>query len=386
MKAITTPTTHKTRVLQVIASSRGGGAEHVRCLVHSMDRQRYAFTVVMPEDGGHVTGADLIALDGTCFVALGLSAGFSPGVLLRMREVMRQGQYQIAHCHGMRAALYARLASLTLHPRPKLVFSIHGFAAPYYPPPKRQALLALERSLAWATDAWVCVSGAERDALLRSGVAPAARVYLIRNGIEWRRFASVQEQRASMRKALRMPADAFVATTVCRLYRPRDLSTLLRAFQQVRVALPQAHLLIVGDGPLRDKVEQEMAALSLTQVVHLLGMRRDVPQILGATDVFVLASRGWEGLPLTVLEAMAASMPVVASDVGGTREAVLEGDTGYLFQPGDAAALALRLRALANDPGLARQMGQRGQARVQELFTAERMARETAALYEQLLS
>ena len=386
MKAISTPAAQKTRVLQVIASSRGGGAEHVRCLVHGMDRQRYAFTVVMPEDGGHVTGADLIALDGTCFVALGLSAGFSLGVLLRLRGVMRQGQYQIAHCHGMRAALYARLASLTLRPQPKLVFSIHGFAAPHYMPPKRQALLGLERCLAEATDAWVCVSRAERDALLRSGVAPAARVHLIRNGIEWQRFASVQEQRASMRETLRLPAGAFVATTVCRLYRPRDFSTLLRAFQQVRAALPQTHLLIVGDGPLRDKVEQEMAALSLTQVVHLLGMRRDVPQILGATDVFVLASKGWEGLPLTVLEAMAASVPVVASDVGGTREAVLDGETGYLFQPGDVAALALHLRALADDPVLARQVGQRGQARIRELFTAERMARETAALYQQLMS
>jgi glycosyltransferase involved in cell wall biosynthesis len=211
-------------------------------------------------------------------------------------------------------------------------------------------------------------------------------VYLIRNGIEWQRFASVQEQRASIREALRLPADAFVATTVCRLYRPRDFSTLLRAFQQVQVALPQAHLLVVGDGPLRGEVEREVAALTLTQAVHLLGMRRDVPQILGASDAFALASRGWEGLPLTVLEAMAASVPVVASDVGGTREAVTDGETGYLFQPGDVAALALRLRALADDPGLARQMGQRGQARVRELFTAERMVRETAALYEQLVS
>jgi glycosyltransferase involved in cell wall biosynthesis len=114
-------------------------------------------------------------------------------------------------------------------------------------------------------------------------------------------------------------------------------------------------------------------------------MRCDVPQILRATDVLVLASKGWEGLPLTVLEAMASSLPVVASDVGGTREAIVDGETGLLFPPGDATALAQGILSLAGDPLLALQMGQRGLARVREHFTFQRMARETAALYEQLL-
>jgi glycosyltransferase involved in cell wall biosynthesis len=161
---------------------------------------------------------------------------------------------------------------------------------------------------------------------------------------------------------------------------------LLYAFRRVQDALPHAHLLIVGDGPLRAQVEQWVQSLALQNHVHLLGMRRDVPQILAATNIFVLSSRGWEGLPLTVLEAMASSLPVVASDVGGTREAVINQQTGYLFPPGDMVALADHLQTLASDPALAQQMGQRGLVRVKEFFTLERMVRETAARYEQLSS
>jgi glycosyltransferase involved in cell wall biosynthesis len=113
-------------------------------------------------------------------------------------------------------------------------------------------------------------------------------------------------------------------------------------------------------------------------------MRPDVPQILGASDVFVLSSRGWEGLPLAVLEAMASSLPVVASDVGGTREAVIDGQTGLLYAPRDSDALAQRLRALHSDSALSQRMGRAGLARVEECFTVQRMVNETAALYEAL--
>jgi len=355
----------------------------VRCLVKGMNRQRYGFTVAMPEDGGHVGAADFEAM-GTQFVPLALAQGFSPSAFLSLRHLM-QSPYAIVHCHGMRAAMYGRLVALTLRKRPRLVFTIHGFAATHYPPPRRQALLSLERCLAGVTDAWICISNAERGTLLAAGVTDTKRVHVIRNGIDLERFAGVTEQRQEVRMAVTVPADAFLVTTVCRLHRPRDFGTLLHAFRCVQDALPHAHLLIVGDGPLRAQIGQLVASLALGSHVRLLGMRRDVPQILRATDVFVLSSKGWEGLPLTVLEAMASSLPVVASDVGGTREAIADLQTGYLFLPGDAAALAQHVQALANDPALAREMGQRGLARVTELFTLQRMARETAALYEQLL-
>jgi glycosyltransferase involved in cell wall biosynthesis len=333
----------------------------------------------MPLDGGNVTAEDFADLP---FHEVDIAAGFSLEAVRRIRALA--SEVDIVHMHGARAALFGRLAALGKG-RPRVVYSIHGFAAPHYRWPKRQMLLFLEWWLGRVTDLWVCVSRAERDALLAAGLYDPNRVRVVLNGIDWRKFAGWSAQRQQTRQSIGIPTDAFVVTTVCRLYRPRDFYTLLEAFRGVRAALHDAHLLIVGDGPQRAQVEGWITSLSLQTSVHLLGLRRDVPQILGATDVFVLSSRGWEGLPLTVLEAMASGLPVVASDVGGTREAVTHQETGYLFAPGDVAALSAHVLGLATEPLLAKQMGQRGLARVRELFILERMARETADLYEQVL-
>jgi len=369
-------------VLELVASSRGGGAVHVRDLALRLDRARFAVQVAMPEDGGSVRREEFA---GVSFHPVDISAGFSLRALQRVRRLT--ARVDVLHVHGARAALFGRLAALSLgRSRPRVIYTIHGFAAPHYPAPRSKLLLALERWLAEVTDAWICVSHAEREALLTARVADARRVHVVWNGVDVERFATVGGQQREARRAISVPADAYLITTVCRLHRPRDFPTLLRAFRRVRDMMSRARLLIVGDGPLRAQVERTVADLALAEDVRLLGMRRDVPQILRATDVFVLSSGRWEGLPLTVLEAMASSLPVIASDVGGTREAVVDGESGHLVAPGDVDALARHLQALAADPVVAQRMGQCGLRRVREVFTLERMVSKTAELYEQVLS
>ncbi len=367
-------------VVQLVASSRGGGAVHVRDLVSGLDAGDFAPQVAMPEDGGNVRPEDFFIP----FHRVDIAAGLSLEALRRIRSLV--AGVDILHVHGARAALFGRLAVLSLGKRrPRVVYTIHGFAAPHYAPPRRQILLFVEHWLARVTDAWICVSHAEKAALLATHAAESTRVQVIHNGIDLSRFVGAAVMRGKARQALNLPEHAFVITTVCRLNRPRDLTTLVSAFRSVQNDLQHAHLIIVGDGPLRPQLERRVRSLAQHDHVHLLGMRRDVPHILAATDVFALSSRGWEGLPLTVLEAMASALPVVASDVGGTGEAVVREQTGYLFPAGDAAALADCLRTLARDEVLAHQLGQRGLARVRELFTVQRMVRQTAALYDQLL-
>lgn len=369
------------RILQLVASSRGGGAVHVRALATQLDRLRYKVNVAMPEDGGSVTAQDFG--EGISFHKVGIAGGLSLPAMLAIRTLARETD--IVHVHGARAALCGRLAALSLgQRRPPVVYTIHGFAAPHYPSPRRQVLLLLERWLARVTDAWIAVSHAERDALLAERIAAASHVEVIHNGIDPTPFALAKAHRQEARRALDLNETTFVATTVCRLYRPRDFATLLRGFQRLHQAVPRSRLLIVGDGPLRDQVEATVASLALQDSVRLLGLRRDVPDILAASDVFVLASRGWEGLPLTVLEAMAASLPVVASDVGGTGEAVAHEESGYLFARGDVTALAGYLIALARDAILAHDMGQRGFWRVRESFAVQRMVDSTAQVYRRL--
>ena len=372
------------RVLELVASSRGGGAAHVRDLAAGLQQLGYDVWVGMAQDGGNVRPEDLEA-KGVIFHRLDFATGFSVSALGRLRGLL--ADVQILHMHGARAALFGRLALLSLPSgsRQRSIYSIHGFAAPHYAFARRQLLLGVERLLAPATDWWVCVSNAERQALLSTGIADPLRVQVIWNGIDTSRFTPERTGQSDTKRDLGLPVDAYVATTICRLFRPRDFGTLLAAFRSVKSELDSAHLLIVGDGPLRSEVENQVRALQLTSSVHLLGMRRDIPRLLQASDVLVLSSRGWEGLPLTVLEAMASALPVIASDVGGTREALQDGETGYLYPPGDAATLASLLLRLAGDPALAAAMGRSGLARVRQYFGVGRMVQETAALYERLV-
>jgi glycosyltransferase involved in cell wall biosynthesis len=243
----------------------------------------------------------------------------------------------------------------------------------------------MERVLTPVTDAVICVSAAERNGFLTVGFGPPERLHLVRYGIDAARFRHVIVQRAEHRTALGVPIDGRLVTTICRLYRPRDFETLLDSFARVRVGTRDVHLLIVGDGPYRPRVESLVSELGLGPHVTLAGFRRDVAQILAVSDIFVLATDLWEGLPITILEAMASGLPVVASDVGGIKEAVSHQETGILVPPRDPGALSEALLHLLANEHKAKMMGQNGRRRVEELFTLHRMARETMAVYEGLM-
>jgi glycosyltransferase involved in cell wall biosynthesis len=372
------------RILQLIASSRGGGATHVRDLALRLDRSRFAVQVAMPKDGGNVRQKDFEAV-GISFHRVDIAAGFSLQSLWRIRRLLAQAD--ILHVHGARAALFGRLAAVSLgRRRPRVVYTIHGFAAPYYPQPRRAALLVIERALAPVTSLFIAVCQAEREALLKASVARPERAQVVWSGIDVARFCGSAIDRATQRAVLGVPSDALLMTTICRLDKPRDLGTLLRAFRQMVDTCPAAHLLIVGDGPLRSKVEQQISALSLTDRVTLAGWRDDLPAIYATSDVYALTTWGWEGLPLTVLEAMAAGLPVIATDVGGTGEAIENEVTGLLVPRCDVEQLARAFTRLAGDPALRRSMGQAGRQRASTLFGVEKMVERIETIYARMLS
>ena len=372
-------------VLELVASSRGGGAVHMRDLVMHLDHGQFAVSVAMPEDGGNVTVTDFSAQGVACH-PVDIAGGPSLGSLLALRRLLRDGEYDILHCHGARAAFYGRLAAGSMgRGRPKVVYSIHGFTAPFYGLAKRTLLLSAERVLSPFTDAFIVVSEAERKNFSAAGFGPAERMFLVRYGIDADRFANVVVDRAQQRTALGVPPGSDLVTTVCRLYFPKDVETLIRAFAKVRVQCPGVHLLVVGDGPYRPRVESLVAELDLAAHVTLAGLRRDIPQTLAVSDVFVLSTTDGEGLPITILEAMSSGLPVVASDVTGVSEEVVHGETGLVVPPKDPLALSRELVDLLTAREEARAMGKRGRERIDEYFTMERMVRETAAIYAQLM-
>lgn len=371
------------RVLEVIASSRGGGASHVYDLATHLPRDIFDVRVAMPEDGGNVSAADFARQD-VAFVPLEIAGGFSWAAMRELRQLLVG--VDLLHVHGARAALFGRLAAATMGSnRPRVLYTIHGFAAPHYPSPRRQVLLGIERMLAPLADHFVAVSEHEKRALVAAGVARSERVTVVWNGIDAARFQPHAVDTAALRRELGVPADATMITTVCRLFKPRDFDTLLRAMRQVVDGDASAHLVIVGDGPLRDEIMAQIADFGLTQQVTLAGWRRDMAAIYAASDLFVLTTWGWEGLPLTVLEAMAAGKAVVASRAGGIPEEVMEGETGLLVEQRNVAALADALAQLVADPEARQHWGEAGQSRVESHFTLPLMVEKTAAVYARVL-
>lgn len=220
------------------------------------------------------------------------------------------------------------------------------------------------------TQRFIVVSEADREIGLRYRVAREDRFRVVHNGVV------DAPRRARPDAAAATPVLAMVA----RMAPPKDHQLLLRALAGIRAPF---RLQLIGDGPDRPAVEAAIDALGLRERVALLGRRGDVPDLLADAHLFALISRQ-EGFPLAVLEAMRAGLPVVASDVGGVREAVAHGATGFLIARGDQDALREALRRLLVEPALRRRLGDAGRRAYEARFSAERMLAGTAAVYGEL--
>jgi glycosyltransferase involved in cell wall biosynthesis len=242
----------------------------------------------------------------------------------------------------------------------------------------------LDRRLAPWTSKVVAVSGkVEEFCRDRIGI-PDEKLVTIRNGISVDRFKPLYGSREASRAALGVAPGDLVVTQVARLVPQKGYDVLLKAAGLVRRRYPRIRLMIVGEGPSREALAAQAEHLGIGQAISFLGFRKNVREVLWATDIFVLAS--WrEGLPVSLLEAMAASLPSVVTSVGGNDEAVVEGETGFLVPPGDVVLMADRINRLLDDRALRERMGTAAFKRVESEFSAERMVRETEALYDRCL-
>lgn len=240
--------------------------------------------------------------------------------------------------------------------------------------------LVLDNLTCRLADHTVCVSRGVFDFTAHRVHWPRSRLSVVFNAVETDRFDAA---RHADRATLGVPEDALLILFIGRLDEQKAPMDLLEAFGKVAAAQPDAHLLLVGQGPLRDALERRAGQVGLAGRVHLTGWRPDVPELLKAADLFALPSR-WEGMPNAVLEAMAAGLPVVATRVEGSTELVCHGRTGMLVEPGDCDGLAEALLALAQSRCRCAAMGQAGRARVAEEFTLARMVGSYERLYERL--
>ena len=281
------------------------------------------------------------------------------------------GEADVLHMHSAKAGFLGRLAASLRGKRKACVFSPHGWSWWAADGAQARLYLGLERLAARWCRTIVALSDDEREAGLQAGVGRPEQYEVIPNGVPLERFAL---PRAPVRGRILLGG---------RLAPPKRPDVALRAFAKARDSIPGAELYVLGAGPLREEAEALAAELGVADVVRFLGSRDDVPELLAQAECALLAS-DYEGSPLAVAEAMAASVPVAATAVGGTAELVRPGETGALAAKGDSDGLAEALVAVLADPAVAVRLGEEGRRDAERNLSLSGMVDRLAALYERV--
>ncbi len=370
------------RVLEVFQPPDGGVAEHVRLLAEGLTERGHAVAVAGPATAGPRAAIEALGVE---YAPLELT-GRVPDPLAdwragrQLRRLLAGGRFDLVHAHGQKAGALARRAAA----RAGLpsIYTPHSFVyRTQAMRPRRSAKLRfelgrrLERRLARKTAFIVAVAEDERQTAIADGIAPAERIVVVYPGVAPAPAGTVPDPRLLEFRGAG-PLLGFVAG----LRDQKGLPVLLAALEELAERDQSPRFAIVGNGPLWDEVAGRVARPALRDSTLLLPFESGAYAYLEALDGFVLPSL-WEGLPMAILEAMTAGLPVVASAVNGTPEAVAEGETGYLVPVGDSAALADRLAALAGDAEGRRRMGENARRVAAERFAADQMVERLIPLY-----
>lgn len=371
------------RVLHVTATTTGGVGLLILFLVKHLDPRAFDLSVAFGR--GYLLDRQFDAA-GIRVHTLSTSRGFGIWSLIKgtcqVYRILIRGRYDLVQSHTSVGGVIGRLAGWAAR-TPVVLWTVHGWGAhPGHPAWKRALLRAIEAALDWFTDHYVAVSEDLRDQGVRAGIYRAKKVTIIPNGLQFDHLP-VAFDAAAKRKAMGIPAGVPVIGTVTRFEPQKANEMFLRSVERILEQAPNVVILIAGDGPERPELEALAAQLGIAERVTFLGWRDDAVELLGAMDVFCMSSR-WEGCPMVLLEAMAMRCPVVATDIGGVREIVVPGETGYLVALDDPDAMAQAVLRLLASPDQGERMGAAGRQRVERHFGAEGMLAAYANLYRNL--
>ncbi|MFC2081645.1 glycosyltransferase [Candidatus Bipolaricaulota bacterium] len=368
------------RVLQLVTSSSLGGTEvHVARLAGCAGRGLECEVCILSGPGPL---SDLLAQEGVEFRHLPIDSALSLVLsATRLYRFLRRRRFDVVHAYGFRANILARVVG-----RSARVGCVVGGLRSMTPSGSTSRMVSwLDRLTFGLTAGYVSNSQAAIDALVARGY-PRNRFWLIRNGIDLPGLKHiVEEGKAALRVKHGLPAQGATVISIANLRPPKDHATLLDAMSELRTRSVTPELLLVGDGLFREELEQQTRELGLEGNVRFFGRvdNRVVLELAVASDIAVLCSHV-EGLPTSLIEAMAVGLPVVATDVGGVSEVVADGETGVLVPPGDPRALAQAIQDLIGDEVRRAAMSEAAQARVEERFSLSRTVEEHEDLYREL--
>jgi glycosyltransferase involved in cell wall biosynthesis len=374
----------------------GGPAIQAITLTKLLEPRGYDTHLVRGQEGRDEGNMDYLARDLGVIPTLVPTMRRDPGpedvlALRTLVSILRRDRPQIVHTHAAKAGTLGRAAALIAFARPSrrpiLVHTFHGHSLTGYFSGRAAAVFrAIERWLAARTDALVAVSNEVRDDLVRLGVGDAERFVVIPLGFDLSPFIA-DSGRAQRRAALRVEWGVsdreHVVTLVARLVPIKRVDRFL-AVARLLATRGDTRFVVVGDGELRDRLMTSADALALADRLVWTGFRRDMPDVYFASDVILLTSDN-EGTPVSLIEAQAAAVPVVGSDVGGVRSAVRDGETGFVVPPRDVTAMAKATGAILDDRDLAVRLSTAGRRHAMSSYAVERLVRDHDALYRSLL-
>jgi sugar transferase (PEP-CTERM/EpsH1 system associated) len=357
-------------VAQVVLTLDPGGQEFLVIeLAARLQAQGHRSPIIALSEGALVDAARARGIE---TFALGKRPGFDVRLLWRLHRLLRQLRCDVIHTHNFGPLIYGALAGRSLNT--PVINTRHGRAA-----------LSTNRWIWKLTSHVVAVSQDARRELLRHNNLPATKVTVILNGIDVQSYRRARADDHSLRQSLGIADEDCVFICVARLSPEKGHDTLIDAFAVVLRAAPRSRLVIVGGGKMEAALKEQAERLGIGGCVHFLGFRDDVAAVLHSADAFVLASL-MEGVSLTLLEAMAAGLPIVTTAVGGNPEVVVDGETGILVPARDAKSFAEGMRRICSDRTLAEELGQRGQARAFSQFDIGSMIDAYLAVYAAAVS
>jgi glycosyltransferase involved in cell wall biosynthesis len=367
--------THPLRVVHVVLSLEVGGLERIVLDLISAGQARGQQVSVLCLERRGILAKDAESL-GAYVACVDKESGLKLRLGRRIEPILNKLNPDVVHCHQVAATFYAgppaRRAGV-----PVIVHTEHNN---HYS--RRFRTRILGRIACRFVDRFFCVSENIQDEVLRYKIAKPNKVQVVTNGIRLDHFEAAND--LNLKKELGLQQGDLVIGTVARLCEQKRQDILINAFAKVHASRPNGRLLIVGDGHLKSELQQLVNRLKIGPYVHFAGYQPEPWRYLSVMDVFALSS-AYEGMPLSILEAWACGLPVIASGVGGLPEMINGTDAGVLFPSGDIDALATKLIEFIDNETMRKEFGQRGRKIVHQSYSVERMADRYHEHYLQLL-
>ncbi len=378
------------KVLHIITRlDKGGSSENTLLTASGLDKGRFDVTLVFgktKDPDGRVRRA--LSDNGINYrVVPRLVRQLDPWsdltAFLRLYAIIKRGDFDIVHTHTSKAGILGRWAAKLAGVK-VIIHTPHGHIFyGYFGPVRNRLFIMLERFTAHITDRIITLTQRGKDEHVKFGISKADKFVSIYSGVELEKFINSNYDPAQARESLGIPPNGPVIGTITRLEPVKGNMYFIEAIPQVIKIFPDLKVIITGDGAQKRAMENKIKELSLSRNVILRGATNDAPGALSALDIFVLPSLN-EGMGRCLLEAMALSKPIIATDVGGVSEIVENGVNGILVPPKDPDALAQAIISLLGNKARADGMGKSGKGKLNRFFSAQAMVEKIEALYEEL--